>query len=347
MTRKRTAMVICPGRGVYNAAELGYFQRHHADKARILASFDAQRAERGQTPLADLDGADRFVLSKFTRGDNASGLIYACSWGDFLSIDRNAFDVVAVTGNSMGWYTTLACGGALTGDTGFEVVNTMGTIMQEDLIGGQLIYPFVDEHWREIPGAKAQLLDLVSDIEDLHVSIYLGGMVVLAGLEPALEAAEGRLAPLQDRYPMRLANHAAFHTPLLSGNAERGRSALPPALFSQPDIPMIDGRGHVWLPRASDLESLWTYTLGQQVTETYNYTNAVISGLHEFAPDIVIILGPGTTLGGATAQAMIASEWHGITSKADFIARQKEDPIVLSMGMDDQRDQATGASSPQ
>ena len=334
---KRTALVVAPGRGVYNAAELGYFHRHHERRLNLLAGFDAQRAERGQTSLAELDSAERFTLSKFTRGDNASGLIYACSYADYLAIDREAFDIVAVTGNSMGWYTALACGGALDGDQGFEVVNTMGTIMQEDLIGGQLIDPFVDGDWREIPGKREELLSLVDDIADLHVSIRLGGMLVLAGLEPALKEAESRLPLIQDRYPMRLANHAAFHTPLLEGNSARGKSALPPSLFDQPETPMIDGRGHVWLPKATPIETLWDYTFGEQVTQTYDFTRAVITGLHEFAPDVVILLGPGTTLGGATAQAMIECEWGGLTSKADFIARQKEDPVILSMGMNDQR----------
>ena len=44
---KRTALVVAPGRGVYNAAELGYFHRHHESRLNLLAGFDAQRAERG------------------------------------------------------------------------------------------------------------------------------------------------------------------------------------------------------------------------------------------------------------------------------------------------------------
>lgn len=336
-TGKQTALVICPGRGVYNAAELGYFTKNHSDKAQLMQAFDAERQALGQESLAALDAGAKFSLSKYTRGDNASGLIYACSYGDFLSINRDTFDIVAVTGNSMGWYTALACGGALSGENGFRVVNTMGDIMQKDLIGGQLIYPFVDENWQEIPGLKQALLDLVADIDDLYVSIELGGMLVLAGLEPALKEAESRLEPKEGRYPMRLMNHAAFHSPLLAPNSERGRAALSVELFTQPDIPMIDGRGHVWLPKGSDLGALWDYTFGAQVTETYDFTKAVVAGLHEFAPDVVIILGPGTTLGGATAQAMIGTEWRGLESKSDFITAQKADPKLLAMGMEEQR----------
>ena len=51
-------------------------------------------------------------------------LIYAATIGDFMAIDREQIEVVAVTGNSMGWYSALACGGALTAENGFLVANT-------------------------------------------------------------------------------------------------------------------------------------------------------------------------------------------------------------------------------
>ena len=40
----------------------------------------------------------------------------------------------------------MACAGALDPMGGLQVVNTMGTLMQDHLIGGQTIYPFVDEN---------------------------------------------------------------------------------------------------------------------------------------------------------------------------------------------------------
>jgi len=197
--QKQTALVICPGRGVYNKTELGYYARHHANKTELLSSFDAMRLSKAQIKISDLDGADKFSVSKFTRGDNASGLIYACSYADFLAIDKDTYDIVAVTGNSMGWYTALACGGALTAQAGFDVVNTMGTIMQEHLVGGQIIYPIMDENWQLIEGAKETVLDVIARIDDLYVSICLGGFIVLAGTDEALKAAEAQLEPRQER----------------------------------------------------------------------------------------------------------------------------------------------------
>ncbi|MCB1509002.1 MAG: ACP S-malonyltransferase, partial [Hyphomicrobiaceae bacterium] len=102
MTRRR-ALVVCPGRGTYNVPELGYLARHHAGRADLLAPFEAERRQLGQPTLAELDGAAGYSLAVHTRGDNASALIFAASLADAAAIDTDAIEVVAVTGNSMGW----------------------------------------------------------------------------------------------------------------------------------------------------------------------------------------------------------------------------------------------------
>ncbi|MEJ5216630.1 ACP S-malonyltransferase [Cognatishimia sp. D5M38] len=335
-----TVVVICPGRGTYNAAELGYLARNFPD-AGLLDAFDAQRAGLGQESLRALDGADRFTLSKHTRGDNASGLIYAATYGDFVSI-KGDIEVVAVTGNSMGWYSALACAGAVTAEDGFKIANTMGSFMQEAMIGGQLIYPWVDENWVPLPALRQTLLGLVAEIDAradhvLSVSIDLGGMLVLAGNAKGLEAFEQAVEPAQERFPMRLGNHAGFHSALQAPVSERGRAALHAALFGQPDLPMIDGRGHIWWPGASDPSGLWDYTLGHQVTETYDFTAAITTAAREFAPDMFIVTGPGTTLGGAIAQSLIQADWQGMRNKTDFKEKQDAGPLLVSMGMESQR----------
>jgi malonyl CoA-acyl carrier protein transacylase len=334
--------VICPGRGTYNAAELGYLARHFPDPA-LLARFDAERAAQGQPALSALDGAATFSLATHTRGDNASGLIFAASYGDFLALDRQGIEVVAVTGNSMGWYSALACAGALDADAGFKVANTMGTLMQQALIGGQVIYPFMGEDWAPDRARKAELLALVAEIAarpgcDLFLSIDLGGMLVLAGNAEGLKAFEGAIPPLQGRFPMRLGNHAAFHTPLQAPVAASGRAALGAALFGQPALPLIDGRGQIWWPGAADTQALWDYTLGHQVTAPYDFTRAIAVAAREFAPDLFIILGPGTTLGGAVAQALIMAGWRGIADKAGFQQVQAASPLLAAMGHPAQRE---------
>lgn len=337
----KTAVVICPGRGTYTKSELGYLKRHFRDRA-LMAGFDATRAALGQESLSALDGAATYSVAKHTRGDNASTLIYAATLGDFRAIDRAEIDIVAVTGNSMGWYSALACASALSAEAGFEVVNTMGTLMQEALIGGQLVYPCVGEDWASDPARKAALMAKVAEIgaRPDHVfglSIDLGGMLVLAGNEAGLRAFEAEVPPEQGRFPMRLSNHAAFHTALQAPVAERGRARLHSSLFSQPKLPMIDGRGAIWWPGATETNALWDYTLGHQVVEPYDFTAAIRIAAREFAPDLFIVTGPGTTLGGAVAQSLIAANWHGMGSKSDFQSQQLTTPLLVSMGMDDQR----------
>lgn len=335
MSRQR-ALVVCPGRGTYNREELGTLARLHGGKRDFIAMADAYRRVHGQSTLTELDSAATFDAKVHTRGDNASPLIFACSYGDMLDIDRARYDVVAVTGNSMGWYIALAAAQAVTPEAGLAIVNTMGTLMQEKLIGGQTIYPYVDDEWRAIPGKRAALLALAAD-HGASLSIDLGGMLVLAGDAAALKALEAALPPLQGRYPMRLLNHAAFHTALQVPVAALGQSALGPELFGTPSVPLIDGRGQIWRPRETRPSELRDYTLGAQVTEPYDFARAIRTGAREFAPDVIIVTGPGTTLGGSVAQTLIGERWQGLASKADFVARQAEQPFVLSMGMPAQR----------
>ncbi|WP_226689641.1 ACP S-malonyltransferase [Ruegeria arenilitoris] len=342
----RTAVVICPGRGTYNKPELGFLHRHHAQWMDLFHSFDAIRAETGQDAVTALDGAGRYTMSKYSRGDVASPLIYAASFADAQAL-ADDIEVVAVTGNSMGWYIALAAGGALSPQDGFRVVNTMGTLMQEQLIGGQLVYPYAGDDWRDAPARKAELLADVARINatdgcDLALSIDLGGMLVLAGNEAGLKAFEASQPVVQERFPMRLANHAAFHTSLQTPVAAEGRARLAPDLFAQPDRPLIDGRGKIWWPGATNTQALWDYTLGHQVTETYDFTRAIQTAAREFAPDLFIVTGPGATLGSAVAQSLVLADWKGMSDKAAFQARQQVEPFLIAMGRDDQRALATG-----
>ncbi len=333
----KTAVLICPGRGTYTKTELGSLARF--PDPDLLAHFDARRTALGQDTLTALDSASTYSVARHTRGDNASALIYAATFGDYLAL--RGVKVVAVTGNSMGWYSALACAGALTPQNGFDLVNTMGTLMQTHLIGGQLIYPCTDDDWRPDPARKAALLAQVADIAQrpghvLGLSIDLGGMLVLAGNDAGLEAFEAAM-PVLGRFPMRLANHAGFHTRLQAPVAAEGRARIAPALFGQPDVPLIDGRGAVWWPGAVKPAALWDYTLGHQVTQPYDFARAIRTAAREFAPDLFILTGPGTTLGGAVAQSLIAANWQGLRCKADFVARQERDPVLISMGLPSQR----------
>ncbi|MBI1300464.1 MAG: ACP S-malonyltransferase [Alphaproteobacteria bacterium] len=341
MTKR--ALVIAPGRGTYNKEELGYLKKYHSDKPDFVQMVDEYRRSQDQITISELDGKDVYAIREHTRGDNASPLIYACAYGDFLSINQDKFDVVAITGNSMGWYIALGCGEALSEQNTTKLINTMGTMMQESMIGGQIIYPFVDENWHVIDGKREELAKIVEEINSIdgcvvETSIELGGFIVFGANTAGMKELQAHLPPIQDRFPLVLPNHAAFHTHLQEPISEKALEIFSPDMFEAPLIPLIDGRGHVWRPHATDNEELYEYTLDHQVCQYYDFTKVVQVAVKEYAPDCLIILGPGTTLGGAVAQCLIQIGWDGINSKEDFINRQKSDnPIIYAMGMEDQR----------
>ena len=331
---KESVLVVCPGRGIYNAPELGYLARHHAGHAD-LARFDALRAEAGKDTLTALDGAAKFAPSLHTRGDMAAPLIHAAAWCDFTAIDRERFEVVAVTGNSMGWYTALACAGALSASQGFGVADAMGVNSQKHGPGGQMVMVLAGEDWLVDRALAAEVERAVVQAGALP-SIRLGGMLVVAGDASALAALERALPPLP-RPPLHLAGNGPFHTPAMSPSAQAARAGLPVGWFGNPRVPLIDGRGAIWRPFASDLPALWDYTFGAQILEAYDFTAAMTVAIREFSPDRIVLLGPGETLGGAIGQVLVALGWQGITDKAAFMARQASDPLLLAMGREGQR----------
>ncbi len=341
MSKTRVA-VICPGRGTYTSQELGYLNQFEETILKKIEPLNRLRAEDKLPTVQELDTAKRFSATVHLAGEHASTLIFACSYADFLSIDQNKYEIVAVTGNSMGWYSALACAGALPLEHAYEVIQTMGSMMQNNIIGGQLIYPIVDENWHLDSKKLSHVETLLTDINDqadmsAYVSIYLGGYLVLAGNETGVRALLERLSPIENRFPMRLNKHAAYHTPLMTPNSENGKAVLEVNLFNPPSFPLVDGRGHIWQPYSTDLASLWDYTLGHQVVAAYDFTKAIEVTLKEFAPNQLILLGPGTTLGGAIGQSLVKNKWLGMTDKAAFLTAQHKTPFLVSMGDKAQR----------
>ena len=331
---KETVVVVCPGRGTYNAPELGYLARHHAGSP-WLAHFDAVRVAAGKPTLTALDGAAKFDPKLHPRGDVAAPLIHACAFLDFLKLDRERFEVVAVTGNSMGWYTALACAGAVSGEHGFAIADAMGVNSQQHEAGGQAVIVLAGEDWR-VDAQTARAVEAACAQVGVLPSIRLGGMLVVAGPDAALDALNAALPPLP-RPPLRLAGHGPFHTGLMQASADAARASLPAAWFGAPHVPLIDGRGKVWRRFESDPHALWDYTFGHQILEAYDFTAAITVACREFAPDRLVLLGPGETLGGAIGQAIVALDWLDISSKYVFSRVQEEDPFLVAMGREAQR----------
>ncbi|MFD1787670.1 ACP S-malonyltransferase [Sphingomonas floccifaciens] len=323
-----TALVVAPGRGSYGKTELGSLARAGVD----LAPYDAIRRAAGKPTLSELDEADRFSPGTHLAGPNAAPLIYAASMADMAAIDADRVEVVAVTGNSMGWYTALAAAGAVTLEQGFRIADAMGVNSGRHGPGGQLVLQTLDDDWQPVPGLRDRVLKLATRT-GMSVSIDLGGTIVLAGDEGAVKAfAADSPVPAT-----RLAGHGPFHTALMVDSSAAAMAELPAAWFGNPDVPLIDGTSRIWQRWASPAEALWRYTFAAQILTAYDFARAIQVAVKEFAPDHIILLGPGDTLGGAIAQGLLGIRWLGMATKQDFVARQRENPFLISMARPDQR----------
>ncbi len=342
--RKKRIVVVCPGRGSYTSESLGYFKRETSSVARewarnggwaarfqeFLADLDERRVALGDPAISELDNKPKFSPSLHTRGEHASPLIYACAYRDFLAINREQYEIVALCGNSMGWYLALAFGEALDWTGAFHVIQTMGGMMREEIVGGQIIYPIVNEEWQVDPAREMIVHDVLeraraANAGEAYISIRLGGYVVLAGEKRALDFLLKNLPETVSRsqgretiYPFQLINHAAFHTQLMFDTSQRAFEAISSQLFRPPKIPLVDGRGHIWMPYSTDAHALYEYTLGHQVYAMYDFTTSVAVALKEFMPDQLWLLGPGNSLGGVLGQILIQNKWWGVTNKEQF-----------------------------
>jgi [acyl-carrier-protein] S-malonyltransferase len=338
---KQTALVVCPGRGSYTKSELGYLKRFSRERKALIESFDEKLSAMGLLNITELDSADTYSLKTHTSGEHASMLTYALGALDFLEIDRERFEIVAVTGNSMGWYSTLAVCDSLRAGSDFTLIQTMGSMMRDEVIGAQMIYPLVDDNWQPDPKKKSALARAVELVQEqghqIFPSIHFGGYGIIGGDRSGIKEVMAALEPIDDRFPFLLVGHGAFHTPLLREVSDRAFRALSLDHFCSPKIPMVDGRGHIWQPHATDVAALRDYTLGYQVVFPYDFTTALTVGVKEFAPDKIILLGPGNATGGAIGQVLVRLNWQGMQNKEDFLKRQTTDPLVLSMGLLEQR----------
>ena len=335
MTR---ALLLCPGRGSYTEAELHSLPAGDPDVQRAERLRAAIAAERGieLEPLLDLDGAARFEPARHLRPANVSVLIWLASWLDARAAAAE-HELVCVGGNSMGWYTALAVAGALDFDDGLRLVQVMALLQEQGAPGGQVIYPVVDEDWHadERPLAAVEGA-LASSGGEAFPSIRLGGYRVLAG-SPAGLAQLARTLPRVTRgrvtYPLRLALHGPYHTPLAAGVAAAALRELATLAFRRPRLPLVDGRGRRFGPLSTQPRQLAEYSLGAQVTEPFDFSACARVALREWAPERVVLPGPGNTLGGVVGHILVEERWSGIDSRAAFAHRQESAaPIVVSMG---------------
>jgi len=316
------AALFCPGRGAYTRKTLRSLPAEHpfVDQAEEL------RREYGLPSLRELDTA-KWKSDLHLRADNVSPLIYLVTMLDVEEAARR-HELVCVGGNSMGWYTALAAGGALSFADGFRLVQEMAQLQMQHEEGGQILYPLVDEQWRLDPARVRAVEEILRGLPgEAFPSIALGGIAVLAGTETGVERLLDTLPPIEmgpQIFPYRLKQHGPYHTALLEPVAEKAR-ALRRLDWRRPAVTLIDGRGARYTPWSTDPDELAAYTLGPQITTPFGFTTTVRVALREYAPDLLALPGPGNTLGSICGHVLVMEGYRGIHSRADV----ERDPTLL------------------
>ncbi len=332
MTR---AAVAFPGRGSYGPPSLGTLPSNHPWVRRA----DELRRAAGLQPLTEVDGAGRFDPSVHLRPTNGWPLVFLCS---LLDAERIADDheVVVVVANSTGWYTALAASGALGFDDAFRLVQEMAAAAEVPLTGdaapAELIYPLTDEAWQPAQARIEGLHDALGQTNGgTALAIDLGAFAVVAGTSDGIETLAGRLPPVQvaERgYPLRLASADAWHTPLRAAAAEEAATRLGELRWDRPNVTLIDGRGVRFTPWSTDPAELAEHSLRGQGAATYDFATSLRVALREYAPDVVLLPGPGGSLGAACAQIAVGEGYRGLRSRSEFEAAQAgATPLLLSM----------------
>lgn len=338
MTAPRRALVVCPGRGSYGRAQLGSLPAQDPS----LAWLDTYRASLGRPTLSELDRAERFVSSRHMAGEHASLLTFGATLADLAALDPARVQIAAVTGNSMGWYTALHVAGALDLPSAARLVETLGAWQARDahgVLGGQVLVPTVGDDWRPDPVLEARVLAALAHPE-VHLSIRLGGTTVLGGTADGVRWLMDEL-PKQRRgtreFPLQLPLHSAFHTPIMRSTSARAVRELGDLPINGPTHPLVAGDGRSFRSWA-DPHELLDYTLGHQVVAPYDLTLAIQTAVGTYGPELIVLPGPGDTLGAPVAQALIAMGWRGLRDRDDFFAAQSSDaPLIASMARPEQR----------
>jgi hypothetical protein len=300
---------------------------------------DELRSEAGRTPLSAIDAADRFDPALHLRPTNGWPLVFLCG---LLDAERIADDheVVAVVANSTGWYTALAASGALGFDDAFRLVQEMAEAAEAPLPEGatpaELIYPLTDDAWQPVPDRIERVQAALAEADGAAgLAIDLGGFAVLAGTVAGIEEIGRRLPPVAvgDRaFPLRVATADAWHTPLRADAIEAAAERLGPLTWDRPNVTLIDGRGARFTPWSTDPAVLGDQSLRHQGSVSFDFATALRVALREYAPDVVLLPGPGGSLGAACAQIVVTEGYRGMRSRAEFEAAQAGPaPLLLSM----------------
>ncbi len=226
-------------------------------------------------------------LEELTETEIQQPALVATSLACLRAVETVGLEPAFVVGHSVGEYSALAAGGALSARDAVRLVRERGLATADAA--------------RQHPGAMAAILglddaaveELCDGIEGVWPANYnCPGQIVVSGAEEAIDRLLAAAAERGARRAVRLRISGAFHSPLVGAAGPRLRPVLESADWAQPRVPFLS-------TVTADVESVERFTdlLVDQLTAPVRFTQAVARLVAE-GVDTFVEIGPGQVLAG-------------------------------------------------
>jgi [acyl-carrier-protein] S-malonyltransferase len=280
--------VIFPGQGA-QAPSLGS-PWIDTPSWQLVERAEAATGERLASLLIDAPAED---LAATREAQLVVFLASLLAWDAAEGSIRNAGEIVAFAGHSLGQITALVAAGALSFDDGCRLAARRARHTQDT----------ANAH----PGRLAALLG--ASPEQAEQACAGGncwiandnapGQIVIGGTADGLEAASALAKELGVKKVIPLNVGGAFHTPLMQAAADAFASDLAAAPFEETDVPVFSNTD----ARPYTDAAGWPTRLTDQLVNTVRWS-ATMPALVALGAETFVEVGPGTTLTSMAKRAV-------------------------------------------
>jgi [acyl-carrier-protein] S-malonyltransferase len=288
-------VILCPGQGAQFAGMGKAWHDASAEARAVFAQADRVMGTRLGMPLSEL--CFNGPSERLNQTDASQPAIFVTSiacWKSLLaswSFGNGEAPVAASAGLSLGEYTALVIGGAMSFEEGLELVALRGRAMQdaaEASPGGMLALVGGDESQARQVCAAARGTDVL-----VCANFNAPGQIVLSGHKAACDRAAGVASQMGLR-ATALTVAGAFHSPLMSPAAERLAAALEKTSIVAPRFSVVSNV--TALPHGHDAAGI-RRLLVEQLTNPVRWSQSC-QWLAANVPGDLHELAPGKTLAG-------------------------------------------------
>ena len=252
---------------------------------------------------------------------NTQPALYTCSLAALAALRETIGDIkpAFAAGHSLGEITALAAAGALSFESGLELVRERGRLMKlagERQPGGMAAIIRLE---------REQLGDIcaqASEESGLQVQVAndnCPGQLVISGNVPALDKAMEQATAAGARRVQRLPISIAAHSPLMESVAAEYRKAVQRHPFVTPDTPIIANTTAAPMLTTEDIRE----ELTAQLTALVRWRESMLRLLSEGITDFVE-LGPKDVLTGLLRRIDRSANGHPLCTPAAIAALASE-----------------------